>query len=154
MNKDFIRQSVVDFYEFLEDLKIADAIVNRDGIITNWWEKRLQDIYDYSESNKKDFIESVFKLVRAESLKEVCICAAVIADDGYIARGHRHNHCLAVLKDMKKEYHYKPGNHGFITSRNRYVDRKEGYTLQLQAGIPSADKGGYRGGELYSEDLY
>jgi hypothetical protein len=42
---------------------------------------------------------------------------------------------------------------GFITSRNRYVDREEGLRLQLAAGIESVAPGGYRG-QLFSEDLY
>jgi hypothetical protein len=43
---------------------------------------------------------------------------------------------------------------GFITSRNRFVSRSEAMKLQLDAGIPSVVKGGYRGTVLYSEDLY
>ena len=43
---------------------------------------------------------------------------------------------------------------GFITSENRYVGREEGRILQDKAGIKSADKGGYRGKTLFSEDLY
>jgi hypothetical protein len=43
---------------------------------------------------------------------------------------------------------------GFITSRNRFVTREEGYALQVAAGIPSAAAGGYRGKRLFSEDLY
>jgi hypothetical protein len=41
-----------------------------------------------------------------------------------------------------------------LTSESRFVDRQEGLKLQLAAGIVSAAKGGCRGDELYSEDLY
>lgn len=49
---------------------------------------------------------------------------------------------------------------GFLTTRGRFVDRKEGYRLQIAAGIPSMLEGtknaraAYAGGELFSEDLY
>lgn len=44
---------------------------------------------------------------------------------------------------------------GFITSENRFVDRKEGCKLQRAAGIKSVDKNHpYLHDELYSEDLY
>ena len=47
-----------------------------------------------------------------------------------------------------------------MTSKNRYVTRKEGWALHVAAGIPSAleetehAKGAYLHRELYSEDLY
>jgi hypothetical protein len=44
---------------------------------------------------------------------------------------------------------------GFITSKNRYVDRKEAFNIQKLAGIKSVAKDGYDPSkELYSEDLY
>lgn len=83
----------------------------------------------------------------------IIICSAVKAEDGYIARGHRHADCLRVLEGMKKTHN--PDGHGFMTSTNRWVSRKEGYEIQVAAGIASHDtKNPYLGGELYSEDLY
>lgn len=95
-------------------------------------------------------------------MKEICICAAVRASDGYIVRGHRHAHAmwtLHMIPAYSKE-HIHPDNQGFITSRNRFVGRKEGCKLQIAAGIPSALEGtpysgsAYAGHELFSEDLY
>jgi hypothetical protein len=44
---------------------------------------------------------------------------------------------------------------GFVTSRNRYVDRTEAMRLQVAAGIPSACGGRMEDGQLlFSEDLY
>lgn len=88
--------------------------------------------------------------------KEICICAAVLATDGTVIRGHRHADALNKLRGMpNKEYRYGNGDtQGFVTSMNRYVTREEGYKLQIDAGILSADPGGYRYSELYSEDLY
>lgn len=84
---------------------------------------------------------------------EIVICAAVIGVDGRIIRCHRHNHGIAVLAELKVKLRPDHDAQGFITSKNRYVNRKEGLQLQLAAGIPSADIGGY-GKELFSEDLY
>jgi hypothetical protein len=87
--------------------------------------------------------------------KEICICAAVIANGGTIIRGHRHVDCLYTIKRMKLKPTEKNVDQGFITSRNRYVDRKEGYKLQIAAGIKSIDSiMPYMGEELFSEDLY
>ena len=95
--------------------------------------------------------------------KEIVICAAVRMPDGYIVRGHRHMDCIRTArgipryKDMADNYETPHGKEqGFMTSRNRYVDRDEGLALQLAAGIESAAKAhgdDYRG-QLYSEDLY
>jgi len=95
---------------------------------------------------------------------EICICAAIRLPDGRVIRGHRHGDCIhtaAQLIDHRWRIGLEPSpwsarmcrDQGFMSSRNRYVDREEGLRLQLAAGIPSADPGGYRG-ELFSEDLY
>lgn len=86
--------------------------------------------------------------------EEVCICAAVKTTDGYIVRGHRHADCIRSIKNMELKMSNSPEAQGFITSRNRYVTREQGRKLQDKAGIPSADKGGYMKGTLFSEDLY
>jgi hypothetical protein len=87
--------------------------------------------------------------------KEICICAAVIADDGTICRGNRHADCMVSLRARGKKMleHVDGREQGFITSRNRYVDRKEGLEIQIAAGIKSAWRDSY-GHELFSEDLY
>lgn len=90
---------------------------------------------------------------------EIVICAAVRAKDGLIIRGHRHATALAKpfgLQGIPGYEDERPygDDQGFITSENRYVNREEGLRIQRAAGIESHDPGGYRGGELYSEDLY
>ena len=87
--------------------------------------------------------------------KEFCICAAVLADDDTVYRGHRHGDAIGTISQAHKKV--KPGfaSQGFITSRSRFVDRYEGFQLQKASGIPSAyTDGGYRGDVLFSEDLY
>jgi hypothetical protein len=92
---------------------------------------------------------------------EIVICAAVKAADGTVVRGHRHHDALRTLKGipgLRYEYHHD--TQGFVTSLNRFVTRKEGYDIQVAAGIPSAligtmnEAAAYLHGELYSEDLY
>jgi len=82
---------------------------------------------------------------------EICICAAVKCPT-LLIRGHRHADCFRNLSErpMKVE---GPFEQGFITSRNRFVDREEGLRLQLRAGVPAFGGDGYQD-QLYSEDLY
>lgn len=90
---------------------------------------------------------------------EVCVCAAVQLADGYIVRGHRHHDCLrsAGLREEARAKHEgrDPSpvhtlviEQGFMTTRNRFVNRQEGAALQVAAGLPVTHP------DLYSEDLY
>lgn len=83
---------------------------------------------------------------------EVCISAAVRADDGTVFLCERHHEGMAAAADAGAG-RIRSRNQGFMTSRGRFVDRREGLRLQLAAGIASAAEGGYRGTQLYSEDL-
>lgn len=85
--------------------------------------------------------------------KEICICAAWIATDGTIIRGHRHSGCLWTMLDMGLKPREDSEAEGFITSHNRFVDRYEALELQKAAGILSKESPGY-GKCLFSEDLY
>jgi hypothetical protein len=95
--------------------------------------------------------------------KEICICAAV-KFNGKVYNGHRHGHAiLAMRDDLSWEHTGKEvygivargdEEQGFTTSFNRFVSREDGRKLQEAAGIKSADKDGYRGDTLFSEDLY
>lgn len=86
--------------------------------------------------------------------KEICICAAVIATDGSIIRGHRHGDCFQTMRRMGLKPKRDLNAQGFVTSNNRFITREEGRKLQEVAGIKSADPEGYRGNTLFSEDLY
>lgn len=81
---------------------------------------------------------------------EFCICAAVKANDGQIIRCHRHY----IGIDYLFERGLSTIEQGFITSKNRFVNRKEGRILQDKAGIASKSKDGYHSDILFSEDLY
>lgn len=99
------------------------------------------------------FLKSLF------SEKEIVICAAIRMPDGYVIRGHRHNNCIMTASQIPKYKGVITGGdeHGFVTSKNRYVTRLEGARIQKSAGIKSRLDGigkPYLYGNLYSEDLY
>jgi len=85
---------------------------------------------------------------------EIVICSAVLAADGRVFRCHRHHDGLRVLEAAGVAYGAHEQEQGFVTSRNRYVDRYEALRIQRAAGIESVAPGGYRGKQLFSEDLY
>lgn len=91
-------------------------------------------------------------------MEEIIICAAIkIESTGKIFYGHRHNHCFKAISD---ELSWKMNRQqiselkmiqGFITSKNRFVDRKEALNIALmrnQIITPSWSN------ELFSENLY
>jgi hypothetical protein len=111
---------------------------------------------DYGDTTDPDKA----RLLREQrTTTEVCICAAIVTKDGTVVRGHRHADAMRTAFDAKHRPSRDPDAQGFITSRNRYVGRREALALQQAAGIKSADvarnpDGAYRADELYSEDLY
>lgn len=85
--------------------------------------------------------------------REVCVCAAVRLDDGYVVRGHRHDDC--ILKAGAMGYYTTQEMQGFLTSRGRWVDREEGARLMREAGHYSAmTERRFDKDTLFSEDLY
>lgn len=85
---------------------------------------------------------------------EIVICAAIKTKEGKIIRGHRHNDAMRTAVDCGLTFLGDEDAQGFITSLNRYVDRKEARKIQEVAGISSVADGGYRLNILFSEDLY
>ena len=98
-----------------------------------------------------DYEQTIYDYVK--TTRERCICAAVKDQFGNIYRGHRHGDCMTAIRQRGKHIDHKEDSQGFITSRNRYVNRREGLRLQKEAGIPSVSEDGY-GIVLFSEDLY
>ncbi len=85
---------------------------------------------------------------------EICICAAIILDDGRIIRGHRHDDCIQTASKWKKAGQdigkLSMEQQGFYTSKERFVDREEGLRIQRAAGRNLE----ILGSVLTSEDLY
>jgi hypothetical protein len=76
---------------------------------------------------------------------ELIICSAVLMGDGYIVRGHRHCDCIHVVAGMPRYVDSLIVEQGFMTSRNRFVSRKEARVIHGKGSSPT---------QLFSEDLY
>ena len=118
------------------------------------------------------------------SNKEFILCAAIYINDGivheaqpenieiaFVICGRRHHNCYQTIKDLtgqtpnekigtfinslSEEEHRK--HQGFITSTDRYVDRKEAFKIakennQIQFGLSASDNG--EDSILISENLF
>lgn len=93
-------------------------------------------------------------------MKERIICAAVRNEDtGKIYYGHRHSNCFDASNSElswtmnRQQMSIVRRTQGFITSENRFVDRKEALTIALECG-QITDKKEIVGDNLFSENLY
>ena len=91
---------------------------------------------------------------------ELPACAALrLKHSGLIVAGHRHHNCISFINyefgHQGKQKVFE-AEHGFMTNKGNFVNRKEAFKLMIKAEIPSACESGYRHklGELFSEDLY
>ena len=87
---------------------------------------------------------------------EKIVCAAIhnpddldMAGEPLIYCGLRHHNILWQGKHVSRNPHHQ----GFLTSRGRFVNRKEGLLIALDNN-QIIDKSEIRGDNLYSEDLY
>lgn len=91
--------------------------------------------------------------------REFILCASLMYN-GFIISGHRHSDCYKILREcfgVKDEDLPQRQHQGFLTSLNRFVDRKEGWKIakennQIQYGLEVSDNG--EESELISENLY
>lgn len=76
-------------------------------------------------------------------------------NQGLVFCGYRHPHCMYSMVAITGLRSAEAGQHieGFLTSHNRFVDRKEGLIIALAAN-QIADLNNIRGKNLHSEDLY
>lgn len=94
---------------------------------------------------------------------EKILCAAIHYNDGIyhhsqpkgiiegiVICGYRHNNCISLLALFYPNGEYKAKCiQGFLTSKNRFVNREEGAQLwKEQGGVLNYSN------ELFSEDLY
>lgn len=127
-----------------------------ESVPERWWGR----VCEQCDSGEATMAEKFLQIARAriQHAPEIVICAAVRDIGGTVIRCHRHHHGLAVLRERWASRSHNivalEAEQGFVTSRNRYVDRREAMALQLAAGIQSVAPGGYRGEQLFSEDLY
>lgn len=78
----------------------------------------------------------------------------VNCDSGVVFCGHRHPHCLYQMVVMTGKAQHEAGEEiqGFLTNKNRFVDRKEAAIIALSSG--QIAKLNFSSDSLYSEDLY
>lgn len=71
---------------------------------------------------------------------------------GVVVSGFRHGHCISQIVPLTGERMFKLGDHiqGFLTNKNRFVDRVEGGEIWKSNGGELK----YSKTELYSEDIY
>lgn len=86
---------------------------------------------------------------------DVFVHQPVNINSGYVIAGLRHHNCFEILSRLDGEFDKTKIVQGFLTSKNRFVDRKEGFTIarcanQLLVKEPSWDKDTI----LCSENLY
>lgn len=98
---------------------------------------------------------------------EYILCSAIWFDDGidtyihqpnnintgYVVCGHRHHNCFtitAMLQGLlRKERNTRKEAQGFLTNRNRFVNREEAADIAYASGQIKEKKK-----QLFSEDLY
>jgi hypothetical protein len=95
--------------------------------------------------------------------KEFILCAS-LNYNGTIICGHRHSDCYKILQDLLNltSSDELPGREyqGFLTSTNRYVDRKEAWNIakennQIKFGLKVSDMSEFgQDSILISENLY
>ena len=85
--------------------------------------------------------------------KEICICAGIKINDQVI-RGHRHHDCFESARRRGISDKITSKMQGFVTSKNRFVNRETGALLQREAGVLSVWTGKEVKDLLFSEDLY
>lgn len=84
----------------------------------------------------------------------------VNVDHGAVFCGYRHCHCMYTMTAVTGLRSVEFGEdsvgdfeEGFLTSKNRFVDRVEGLEIALREG-QVLDLSDVRGDRLHSEDLY
>ena len=73
-------------------------------------------------------------------------------DSGYVWCGRRHHNIIILRQQLTGENTTRSTSvQGFITSKDRFVDRKEANKIAVKSGQIQPD---LEGDELVSEDLY
>lgn len=97
---------------------------------------------------------------------EHILCSAIWYDDGVkrdhlpanvesgiVACGLRHCNCFTVLITLFPDRRYlKTSVQGFLTSKGRFVNRREAWKIALAAG--QVEKEPWEGSQLFSENLW
>jgi len=99
---------------------------------------------------------------------EYILCAAIhcetgiaekgqCTDTGFVICGRRHSDCHIVLKMFCTYDYHKTSTDGFVTSKNRFVNRQQAFAIAMennQVWHTMFKKGEFNEVGLTSEDLY
>ncbi len=85
-------------------------------------------------------------------MEERLICSANLYPNGKIYRGHRHGDCFRAAAGAGQDSF--GAKQGFMTSRNRWVDRVEAYRIAKESGQWKDCGNGDIYQEMFSENLY
>ena len=111
--------------------------------------------------------EKIFDIQIPQDRPEYIICSAVYVDDGkehvhqptnittgYVVCGFRHHHCQNFITEMNGVEIFSIC--GFMTSKNRFVDRREAYKISrnFYKRLDENAKNVPISLALYSEDIF
>jgi hypothetical protein len=99
-------------------------------------------------------------------MAEFILCAAVHYEDkiiyrdqpqgihtGFVVAGYRHHNCMETVRALLERFYNKRNIlQGFLTSRNRFINRKEAFEIHIGQHPDLKPMSDER--ELFSEDLY
>lgn len=114
------------------------------------------------------------------NIEEKILCSAIYYDDkqkrnnlpsntdtGLVFCGLRHSNCITLMKamyyddftqcescDTRRKEVLPDHTQGFLTNKNRFLNRTESYLLAVDSKQIKDFKKGYKQKELYSEDLW
>ena len=111
-----------------------------------------------------------YKCKSEEEQKERILCSAIYFNDGekyshqpvnidigFTIEGRRHSDCFMTMFILTKGNRFflgKEETQGFITTKNRFVDRHEAWKIAKEANQIIENPNRYWDGRLFSEDLY
>ena len=127
--------------------------------------KKMGEIinYKYAANICEPIIEELTNILESKNnnTSEFILCSA-IQYHGVIVSGRKHSDCYAVLNALtsfKLKTNEMPdrSNQGFLTSRNKYVTRKEAWKIalianQIRYGLKASEND--EESELISENLF
>jgi hypothetical protein len=133
----------------------------KDGKIYIWLIKTIIKITKKMESHEieeKIICAAIwykdFPLIRDSEIPDGFI-RPLNCDRGIVFSGCRHDNCMYQMVAITGKYSHQIGEYiqGFLTSKNRFVNRNEGLEIALKMN-QVIDLDDVRGKELYSENLY
>lgn len=106
---------------------------------------RSRELSFHLENKRKEIIKVDVDIPKPNN-KEYILCATILYKDTIVS-GYRHSDCYEVLRTLNVDDKDLPGreHQGFLTSTNRYVDRKEAWKIakennQIKYGLKASDK--------------